>query len=166
MLEMNKFLKRLNNFEEYILACLLPFMCLVVFVATFCRYTKIMIIPWSEELARYCMVWIIFLGISVAAKKGEHFCVTALIMLAPPAIQKAVGVVRMILMTAFTVFVSRYCITILKNQMMMEQKTPTLKWPMWAMYTAVFIGCGMMTIRYVYHGIRQIRGNAGEQAKE
>ena len=160
---MNNLLKRLDSFEEYLLAILLPFMCVVIFIATFCRFTNILIIPWAEELARYCMIWILFLGASAAAKKGEHFCVTAFTMLLPQKIQKILVVVRMLLMTGFTLFVCRFCIVILQNQMMMGQVTPSLKIPMWVMYTAVLVGGVLMLIRYVVHGIQELRENLGQQ---
>ena len=160
---MKNLLKRLNNIEEYLLAFLLPFMCVVIFVSTFLRFTNVFVITWGEELARYCMIWILFVGISAAAKKGEHFCVTAFILFMPHKLQRALIVVRMILMTGFTLFVTRFCIVILKNQMMMGQITPSLKWPMWLMYTAVLIGCISMLIRYVVFGILELRGNQGQQ---
>jgi len=156
---MKNLLKRLNNIEEYLLAFLLPFMCLVIFVSTFLRFTNVFVITWAEELARYCMIWILFVGISAAAKKGEHFCVTAFTLLMPKTVQRILIVVRIFLMTGFTLFVGRFCIVILKNQMMMGQITPSLKWPMWLMYTAVLIGCVAMLIRYTVHGISDLRSN-------
>ena len=160
---MKNLLKRLNNIEEYLLAFLLPFMCITIFIATFCRFTNLFIITWAEELARYCMVWILFVGISAAAKKGEHFCVTAFTMMMPKKLQSALSVVRIFLMTGFTLFVGRFCIVILKNQMMMGQVTPSLHWPMWTMYTAVLIGTSAMLIRYTVYAIRELRAGRGQQ---
>jgi len=159
----NKLLARLNNFEEYILAVLLPFMCLVIFVSTFFRFTNLMVIPWAEELARYCMIWILFFGISAAAKRGEHFCVTVLVRALPNVCQKVLTVVRMLLMAGFTVFVGWFCIFILRHQMMMGQITPSLRWPMWTMYSAVLIGCALMLIRYTVHGIQELRADSEQQ---
>ena len=160
---MNKLLKRLNNFEEYALAVLLPAMCIVIFINTFMRFSNILIIPWAEELARYMMIWILFFGISAVAKRGEHFCVMAFVMFLPMSIQKIISVLRMILMIGFTLFVARFCIVILKNQMMMGQVTPSLYWPMWTMYTAVLVGCVLMMIRYVVFGILELRGVKSQQ---
>ena len=161
---MKNFLKRMNdNIEEYLLAFLLPFMCVVIFVATFLRFTNLFIITWAEELARYCMIWILFIGISAAAKRGEHFCVTAFTLLMPKTVQRILIVVRMFLMAGFTLFVGRFCIFILKNQMMMGQVTPSLHWPMWLMYTAVLVGCVAMFVRYVVHGIQQLRSEKEQQ---
>jgi C4-dicarboxylate transporter DctQ subunit len=160
---MNKLLMRLNNFEEYILAFLMPFMCIVIFASTFFRFTNLLVIPWAEELARYTMIWILFFGISAAAKRGEHFCVTALVTLLPQTMQKAVIVLRMILMTGFTLFVARFCIFIMQNQMSMGQISPSLNWPMWTMYSAVLIGTGLMLIRYITHGVQELRAGNGQQ---
>jgi len=160
---MKNLFKRLNNIEEYLLAFLLPLMCIIIFVNTFCRFTNVFIITWAEELARYCMIWILFVGASAAAKKGEHFCVTAFTMIMPEKFQKALVVVRMILMTGFLLFVSRFCIVILKNQMMMGQVTPSLHWPMWCVYTAVLVGCVSMLVRYIVHSIQQLRAGEKQQ---
>jgi C4-dicarboxylate transporter DctQ subunit len=154
---MNKWLQRLSSFEDYFLVVLLPAMCALVFYATFCRYFNFFIIPWAEELARYMMIWILFFGASAAAKRGEHFCVTALTASLPIRFQKALSIIRMILMIAFTLFVSRFCIVILRNQMMMKQVSPSLHWPMWTMYSAILIGSVLMMIRYIIRGIRELR---------
>lgn len=163
---MKKILKMLDNMEENILSLLLPIMCIVIFVATFCRYTKIVTISWAEEFARYCMVWIIFLGISVAAKKGEHFFVSALVFALPKKIQNIVAILKIVLLMGFNGFVGFYCIKIIENQMMMEQVTPSLKWPMWIIYMAIPIGLSLMAIRYMIHTIGEIRAYTKIAGKE
>jgi C4-dicarboxylate transporter DctQ subunit len=155
----NKALKALNNFEEYILAVLLPLMVITIFVATFMRFTNIQILTWAEELARYTMIWILFFGISAAAKRGEHFCIMVFAELFPKSVQKIIAVIRMVLMTGFMLFVGRFCVFILQNQMKMGQVSPALFWPMWTMYSAVLIGCTLMLIRYLVFGIRELRND-------
>jgi len=160
---MDKVLKHLNNFEEHVLAFLLPVMCVTICIATFARYTNLFIITWAEELTRYCMVWLTYFGIGAAAKRGEHFCVTAFTELLPPALQKVLNVVRMVLMITFTVFVARYGLVILRNQINMGQVSPSLKWPMWLVYSVIPIGCIVMTIRYIIHGTMQLLGKKSRQ---
>ena len=141
------------------LVVLLPAMCAAIFLSTFMRFTNLLVIPWAEELTRYMMIWMMFFGISAAAKRVEHFCITAFVMLLPQPIQKFIGIIRILLMTGFTLFVGRFCIVILQNQMMMGQVSPSLKWPMWTMYSAVFVGCTLMLIRYLVHGIKELLPN-------
>ena len=162
---MNSILKRLDNFEEHVIAVLLPVMCIVICIATFSRYTNLFIITWAEELTRYCMVWLTYFGIGAAAKRGEHFCVMSFAELLPSALQKVLSVVRMLLMVTFTVFVARYAIVILKNQINMGQVSPSLKWPMWCVYSVIPIGCIIMTIRYIMHGTMQLLGKENREDK-
>mgnify|MGYP003253811656 FL=1 len=75
---MEKLFNGLKKAEEILLVVLMVIMCAVIFIATVARFTGLFVIPWAEELARYCMIWVIFLGIGVAACNGEHFCVEAL----------------------------------------------------------------------------------------
>jgi len=42
------------------------------------RYLFEMGIPWSEEGARICFVWVVFLGIIIAARDKEHLIVDIL----------------------------------------------------------------------------------------
>ena len=58
---MKKIIDFLDNFEEKIITIILPLMVIVVFMATFFRYTGLANFPWAEELSRYLMIWIVFL---------------------------------------------------------------------------------------------------------
>ena len=160
---MGKMLKHLNDFEEHILAFLLPVMCITICIATFSRFTNIFIITWAEELTRYCMVWMTYFGISAAAKRGEHFCVTVFADMLPVAFQKVISVIRMILLLVFTFVVTKYGFTILENQLGMKQISPSLNWPMWGVYSVIIIGSVLMTIRYTIFETRQLLGKKAQQ---
>jgi C4-dicarboxylate transporter DctQ subunit len=140
-------------------------MCIAICIATFLRFTNLFVITWAEELTRYCMVWLTYFGIGAAAKRGEHFCVTTFAELLPPAVQKVLNVVRMLLMITFAVFVARYGIVILKNQINMGQVSPSLKLPMWLVYSVIPIGCTIMTIRYTIQGTMQLLGKKNWQGE-
>ena len=146
----------LNNFEEAILIVLLPLMCIVVFMATFFRFTGWVILPWAEELARYSMIWMVFLGISAGAKMGMHFCVTAVTDLLPPLGRKIMAIVRTVILVAFNGFVAYHCMVILENQMRSGQTTPSLQWPMWAIYISIPIGLVLMAVRYSWCTFKEV----------
>lgn len=75
-------LNRLSRWLEY--ATVVPLvaagaaMVAVVLAATFYRYVLNAPISWSEELARYLMIWIGLVGASVTLRHGEHIRITAL----------------------------------------------------------------------------------------
>lgn len=49
----------------------------VVLAATFFRYVLNSPLTWSEELARYLMIWIGLVGASVTMRHGEHIRINA-----------------------------------------------------------------------------------------
>ncbi len=70
---------RLLQFVEKIISAMavgaLLVMVLLVFVNVSLRYVFNSGLPWSEEVARLCFVWVVFLGIILAAKEKAHLAV-------------------------------------------------------------------------------------------
>ena len=65
---MKKTLKYLENNLEMILLCFFGAICLIsVLLQIVARVTKISL-PWTEEVSRYCFIWITFVGMSFAIK--------------------------------------------------------------------------------------------------
>ena len=53
------------------------------------RYVIAAPLPWSEELARYCFVWIVFLGGALGLARGIHLGVDLLVNAFPPGMRRA-----------------------------------------------------------------------------
>lgn len=62
----------LNGWIEYLLFGIGLSMTVVVAVQVFFRYGLNQSLFWSEELARYLLVWLSFLGASVAYRRKAH----------------------------------------------------------------------------------------------
>ena len=154
---MKKFLNFIDNFEEKILTILLPIMVIVVFAATFFRFTKLMIIPWSEELARYIMVWIIFLGIGVGAKTNSHFTVDNLVNALPKSTHKAFFIIRSAIIIGFCGVIIYISIGFINSLMSMGQVSPSLQIPMWIAYAAVPVGMVLMIVRTIQYVVRKFK---------
>lgn len=62
---MKKILKWLDdNAELYLCVFLMSFMTLVTFIQVVMRKVFNNSLSWSEELARYVFIWLIYIGIS------------------------------------------------------------------------------------------------------
>ena len=66
-------------------------MVIVVFVATCVRYLTVMSLPWAEEVARYSMVWIAYVGASLGIKRNSHLGVEAVLLLLPKVLHNGRG---------------------------------------------------------------------------
>lgn len=69
-------------------------MAAAMFYQVFGRYVLSHAPSWSEELARYLMVWLTMLGSAAVLRSGGHITVTTLTDALPPAVQRAVLAVR------------------------------------------------------------------------
>lgn len=160
---MKKLLDFLDNFEERAITVILPLMVIVVFMATFFRFTKLMIIPWSEELARYLMIWIVFLGIGVGAKNNAHFTVDNFVNSLPKSSHKAAFILRTAIIVGFCGFMTYVSVGLVSRLSAMGQKTPALQLPTWLIYSAIPVGLTLMVIRTLQFAIKKIQS---EKQKE
>jgi TRAP-type C4-dicarboxylate transport system permease small subunit len=69
-------------------------MTAIVIVGVIFRYFFMSPIGWTEEAARYLMIWAASLAVSMGIMKGEHVGLTFLVEVLPPPIRRlaAVGV--------------------------------------------------------------------------
>ncbi len=69
---------RVNRFVERVCALLVALMVLDVWFGIVARYVLELGITWTEELARYLMIWAALLAVSCAAHHREHIGLTLL----------------------------------------------------------------------------------------
>ena len=139
----------LDNIEEYILLFLFPLMVIVVFVATCVRYLTVMSLPWAEEVARYSMVWIAYIGASLGIKRNAHLGVEAVLLMLPGGLRKYFDYLRYVIIILFNVLIAYYTFQIIQSQISTEQVSPSLRIPMWFAYGAVPVGAILMAWRCI-----------------
>jgi TRAP-type C4-dicarboxylate transport system permease small subunit len=103
-LRMARLLKSLLDGYCWLLRCLLTLlmglMIAPVTLQILSRYTGI--IPryiWTEEVARFCFVWIIMIGATIAVREGTHFDVD---LMAAPKSQRQDGISKLIVHLAMS----------------------------------------------------------------
>ena len=83
---MKKIIDGYFSFLKIVLTMLMGILIIPVTMQIFSRYNDI--IPryiWTEELSRFCFIWIILVGAMIALRKNEHFAVD---LLPPPKTNK------------------------------------------------------------------------------
>jgi len=71
----SKFLDKVEKFIGGVIVFLLAAAFLVIFAQVLLRYVFAMGFPWTEELARFSIIWLSFLGASVAIRHRKHLCI-------------------------------------------------------------------------------------------
>jgi TRAP-type transport system small permease protein len=102
---------------------------------------------WSEELARYLMVWLTFLGSASVLRSGGHLTVTALVDALPPTGQRMLLWIRDLLMMGLCVLMAvqswRFAIINL------GQETAALEIPMAVPNLALAVGFGLIALQII-----------------
>jgi TRAP-type C4-dicarboxylate transport system permease small subunit len=80
--------ERLNRAAEILLAALIAVTVAAATAQVVFRYGVQASLTWSEELARYAFIWAIFIGTSVAARRGQHIAVDSLVKTLPRVVQR------------------------------------------------------------------------------
>lgn len=72
---MTKCIEKLMKLLTWMVTGLMAMMAVILITNVLCRYVFGFSLTWSAEAARYCMVWIAFLGIAILAHQQEHLSV-------------------------------------------------------------------------------------------
>lgn len=76
---MKSLVERLDRVQTWLTFGLVSLLTVSVSVQVFVRYVlQKPLFLWSEELARFTMIWMVFLGIGVGVKNGAHFAMDIL----------------------------------------------------------------------------------------
>jgi TRAP-type transport system small permease protein len=78
---------------SYVVAVLLVAMSGTVFGNVVCRYFLNASLAWYEEVSRFLLIWIVFLGAVIAFIRGDHLGIDVLLMVLRPRYQRMVVVV-------------------------------------------------------------------------
>jgi C4-dicarboxylate transporter DctQ subunit len=146
-------LQKINSLVEYIVCVLLTVMVVVVFLQVIFRFVLHSSLPWSEELSRYLMIWIVFLGASIGINKKSHIGVEALVILLPAVLQKWAAVAVNALCCVFFAFMIQYGGLILR--VVGNQLSPAMEVSMAVPYGALLAGGVLMFAHCFFQMIEQ-----------
>ena len=84
--------KGLERIIRYLVLVLLSLMVIIVFANVVSRYYLHFSLAWSEEVARFMLVWLVFLGSFLAYVNDEHLGLDILVKKFPPLLRKIVAI--------------------------------------------------------------------------
>lgn len=117
----------------------------VVLVGVFARYVLNNALPWPEELARYTMLWLSWLGGGLALRRGAHIAVEFVLDAMPPHLRSATVFLGRIGILAFLGICLVYGLMLVQRVSL--QSTIALGVSMQVPYLSVPVGSALM----IYH---------------
>ena len=114
-------------------------------------------LSWSEELARYVFIWLIYIGISYGCKLRKHIKIDAALNLFPKKVRPYIVVLGDILFIVFAVYIVYTGTVYSLSQMQYNMRSPALKIPNEFVYMSTVVGFGLAVIRQIQTIIYRVK---------
>ncbi|MBN9261113.1 MAG: TRAP transporter small permease [Hyphomicrobium sp.] len=117
----------------------------IVFLQFFTRYVLNDSLAWTEEIARYALMWLTFIGAAVVARKNLHISVEVLLHYLPVVPARLLLAIVDAIKLLFIGLLAYFSLMIVER--MQWQRMVIIDLPMSIVYGGVALGCFLMLIR-------------------
>ena len=149
-------------FSEWIVIITFVVMVTATFVQVVCRYLLSFSMPWADELARNCLVWMVFVGMVSALVRGQH--VTVDILLVHYRGQLARWALSIIDLAGAVLFAVLLYGGVLLMQLTATQTTSGMGIPKPFVYAALPLGSALMLVEFALRIWRRFSGQEAPEA--
>lgn len=136
-------------FERILITAALIAISVILIMQVIMRYFLRDPFVWSEELARYLLVWTAMLGVSLAVREGRHIKVDLLPTMLSPRFQWFFDLCAHLGVLIFCALMIWFGVPLIERLARIGQPSPALEIPMWIIYTSVPVGFGLAGIRAI-----------------
>ena len=159
---MERISNMLNRLTEIAVLIIISAMAIDVFIEVIFRYVLLFPLFWTEEFARYCLVWSSLLAAGIALKRGEHIAVTFVADRFPKRIGMMAGLASdffIAIMLTVILWGGIYLVILTRHQL-----SPAMRLPMSLPYVAIPAGSAIMLFHVftsIYGRSRELIGSTG-----
>jgi len=158
---MERLLTRIDWLLDKVTLALLTLLTLVVGLQVFSRYVLNHSLFWSEELARYMFIWLVFLAGAMVLRQDRHIQVTVFVDMLPAAARSGILILGDVLMLGFALTV---CVEGIRlSSMVWTVPTAAMEIPWALVYLGIVLGTGVMTLALAGSLWARLRGRREEK---
>ncbi|MBB4823515.1 TRAP-type C4-dicarboxylate transport system permease small subunit [Sporosarcina luteola] len=157
--------KVISRLEEWIVVIVLSIMSTIAFVNILSRGLASYSLSFTEEITVNLFVMLTFVGTAIGVREQAHLGFTLLYDMANVAFKRVITVLVGLMMLLLFGVLLYYGFQMVKFQMDMGQKTPSLGWPQWWFSLAMPLGAVLCIYRTIQVTVKELRGQdeKGEQ---
>lgn len=154
---MKTFLDTVVKIQKKLTAFMLLAMVIVVAIQVFARKFLMLATPWTEELAKYILIWIAFFGGMGALIKGEHLMVDIIYNMLSERLKRYARILNDLIFTSFSGFLLVFGIQLCINPVIIKSMSPAMQMPRIWLYICVPISTAFMVTYSVYDLVLAIK---------
>ncbi|MCI8645467.1 MAG: TRAP transporter small permease [Firmicutes bacterium] len=149
-----KILRFIDDKLEEILGIVgLAVMVVLIFLQVICRYVLHAALPWSEEIARFLFLWVIWLGASHATKERKHIRLDVVTSRLKGMTRTIIQGLAYVIWLLFMCILSILSLQLTLNIFNLNQVSTAAGVPMWIAYASVTVGAILCVFRLIQNVI-------------
>ena len=154
-----------KNFEGVFTSLALGVMFLCIIVQVFFRYILNNSLDWPEEVARYCFVVSVFIGLGFVSRRGRHLEISAIKIYTPPPVARVFFYIATGITIAFAALMVFWGIEMTRFVYDSGQVCAAVAMPTYILYISVPVGMAVMILRTIEHAY-DVRKNAFKEESD
>lgn len=154
---MKRIVESINNFFEWIESFFIVLFIIVMLFLSFFQVILRMVFHigfvWADDLLRHLVLWVGFIGASIATKKNKHINIDIFSRSLPLKVKPFFEFVLLIFSSVIAFFLFLAAVNFTKMEKEFMEMSVTLKLPLWILMLIIPIGFISMSIRFFINGI-------------
>lgn len=142
-------------FEDWVALAIFWVMALAVFLQFFTRYVLNDSYAWTEEIATYCLIGVVFIGASMCVRLSRHIQVDLIYRYLPHLVARAMSTMIDLIRVAFFGYAVKLVWVYI--QIIGDESMTTINFPKNYVYYAVLLGFVLMFVRSVQVTLQHLR---------
>lgn len=152
----------IDKIEEHVSVIAFTIMSIVVLLNVIMRYALSSPLSWAEELARYLMIWGVFIGISIGTRRGAHLGIEAFVYMLPARIADKIALLAQVIVLVAYIGLAYLALTLVLMTVESGQIMPAMRKPMFIVYLAIPVGFILSTLRQIQVIIKKTKTDSME----
>ncbi|WP_170181948.1 TRAP transporter small permease [Phreatobacter stygius] len=142
--------------EDWLSIALFWALAFIIFLQFFTRYVMNDSLAWTEEIARYLLMVLVFVGGAMVMRRNTNISVELVMNLMQDGLRRRVLIAAVEITKLFFVGLLAY-FSILITERMHGLYMTVVDWPMSLVYGGIAVGCFLMVFRQALNLLREAR---------
>ncbi|MGJ9457892.1 TRAP transporter small permease [Oceanobacillus sp. CF4.6] len=155
---MQRIVSYINSGMKHILNLIMAVLVFSTFMQVIFRFFLSNPLAWTEELARYCLIILTFLGAAYAMSLKQHIGIEFLVDKFPPAGKKVMQAIALLVCLLFYLLMIFQGFNLAASAM--SQLSPVLRIPMGVLYLVIPISGLLLAVNHLSNFVELLKGGS------
>ena len=138
-----------DNLEKYLTVIFMSVMTVIIFIQVVARKGFNHSLTWTEELARFIFIWLVYIGVSLGCKEMKHLRIDPFIKIFPKPVRPYILILSEVLFFLFACYIAYSGFFYVVQVYNSGAYGSATKIPMWIVNLAPCVGFSLAAIREV-----------------